>query len=92
MVKSGLNVDARIAVYYSGSTGYNILTDVEYCHHDVKGVGYEVDRYGCFEKPLEEHPSVHVVHIVFLCDHGDQLVTQNKGDDDTGDRDYHIFG
>ena len=92
LIKSGLDVNACAAVYYSGCSCNDILTDVKYRHHNVKGVGHEVDRHGCFEKPLEEHPCVHIVHIVFLCDHGDQLVTQDKGDDDTGNGDYHIFG
>ena len=28
---------------------------------------HEVDRHSRLEKPLEEHPSVHVVKVVFLC-------------------------
>jgi hypothetical protein len=80
------------AAYDTGCTGYDILTDVEDRHHDVKGIGHEVDRHSRLEEPLEEHPCVHVVQVVFLGDHGDQLVTQDKGDDDTSDGDYHIFG
>ena len=75
----------------SGCARNHGLSDVEYCHHDVKGIGHEVDCNSRFEEPLEEHPSVHVVHIVFLRDHGDQLVTQNEGDNDTGNGDYHAF-
>ena len=77
---------------YSCCTGNYVLPDVEYCHHDVKGVRHEIDRHSRLEKPLEEHPSVHVVKVVFLGDHGNQLVAQNKGDDDTSDGDYHVFG
>ena len=76
----------------SGCTGNHVLPDVEYCHHDVKRMRHEVDRHSRLEKPLEEHPSVHVVKVVFLGDHGNQLVAQNKGDDDTSDGDYHVFG
>ena len=92
LFKSGFDVDIRVAAYDTGCTGYDILTDVEDRHHNVKGVGNEVDRHSCLEKPLEEHPCVHVMQVVFLGDHGDQLVTQDKGDDDTSDGDYHIFG
>ena len=77
---------------YSCCTGNHVLPDVEYCHHDVKRMRHEVDRHSRLEKPLEEHPSVHVVKVVFLGDHGNQLVAQNEGDDDTSDGDYHVFG
>ena len=86
------NVNVCGAVNDSSCARNHGLSDVEYCHHDVKGIGHEVDCNSRFEEPLEEHPSVHVVHIVFLRDHGDQLVTQNEGDDDTGNGDYHAFG
>lgn len=87
-----INVNACAARDIASRTGYHILTDVEYRHHDVKGVGHEVDCHRSLEKPLEEHPCVHLVHIVFLCDHGNQLVAQHKGYDDTGNGDYHAFG
>ena len=92
LFKSGFDVDVCVAAYDTGCTGYDILTDVEDRHHNVKGVGNEVDRHSRLEEPLEEHPCVHVMQVVFLGDHGDQLVTQDKGDDDTSDGDYHIFG
>ena len=87
-----INVNARAAVYKASCAGHDGLTDVEDRHHDVKGVGHEVDRHRSLEKPLEEHPSVHLVHIVFLGDHGNQLIAQHEGYDDTGNGDYHAFG
>ena len=51
------------------NVSHNILTDIEYRHHDVKGIGNEINCHGCFEKPLKEHPCVHIVHIVFFRDH-----------------------
>ena len=87
-----VNVNARVAVDDSCCAGNHVLPDVEYCHHDVKRMRHEVDRHSRLEKPLEEHPSVHVVKVVFLGDHGNQLVAQNEGDDDTSDGDYHVFG
>ena len=91
-IEGGLYVDIGIAADYSGSSRNDILTDVEYRHHDVKGIGYEVDRDCGLEEPLEEHPCVHLVHIVLFRYHGNKLVTQHKGNDDTGDGDYHAFG
>ena len=87
-----ININTGVAVDDSCCAGNHVLPDVEYCHHDVKRVCYEIDRHSRLEKPLEEHPCVHVVKVVFLGDHGNQLVAQNKGDDDTSDGDYHVFG
>ena len=92
LFEGGFDVDVRVAAYDSGCTGYDILTDVEDRHHNVKGIGNEINRHSRLEKPLEEHPCVHIMQVVFLSDHGNQLVTQDKGDDDTSDGDYHIFG
>ena len=58
-------VDVRVAAYDTGCTGYDILTDVEDRHHNVKGIGNEVDRHSRLEEPLEEHPCVHVMQVVF---------------------------
>ena len=91
-VKGCLNVDVGSALNKTGCTGNHILSDVEYCQHNVKGVGHKVDRHSRFEEPLEEHPCVHVVQVVLFGDHGDQLITQDKGNDDTSDGDYHILG
>ena len=33
----------------------------------------------------DRHPCVHVVQVVLFGDHGDQLITQDKGNDDTSD-------
>ena len=60
LFEGGFDVDVCVAAYDPGCTGYDILTDVEDRHHNVKGVGNEVDRHSRLEKPLEEHPCVHV--------------------------------
>ena len=60
LFQSGLDVYIRIAAYYSGCTGNNILSDVENSHNDVESVRHEVDRHSRLEKPLEKHPCVHV--------------------------------
>ena len=36
LFKSGFDVDVRVAAYDTGCTGYDILTDVEDRHHNVK--------------------------------------------------------
>ena len=70
LFKSGFDVDVRVAAYDTGCTGYDILTDVEDRHHNVKGIGNEVDRHSRLEEPLEEHPCVHIMQVVFFGDHG----------------------
>src|SRR5699024_3079891 len=92
LIQSGCNVDVGASADHTGCTGDYILSDVEYCHHNVKGVGYEVDRHSRLKEPLEKHPCIHVVKVVLFGDHGNQLVTQHKGDDDTGNRDNDCLG
>ena len=42
-----------------------------------------------FEKIFEEHPCINVMHVVLLCEHGNQLITQNKGYNHPGNRSDH---
>ena len=90
--KRGSYVDVGAAADEASRAGYDVLPDVENRHNDVKGICYEVDRHKRLEEPLEKHPSVYVVEIVPLGYHGNQLVTQHKGDNDPSDGDYHAFG
>ena len=68
------------------------LADIENPHDDVPCVRYDQNRAEGFEYPLEEHPGIHVVHVVFLCHKLDQLITHHKGKDNPGNRDDHRFG
>ena len=73
-----ININAGVAVDDSCCTGNHVLPDVEYCHHDVKRVGHEIDRHSRLEKPLEEHPCVLIVQIVFFPDSSDSAIKANS--------------
>ena len=42
-----------------------------------------------FKKIFEEHPRINVMHVVLLCEHGNQLITQHKGYNHPGNRHDH---
>ena len=60
LIQRCLNINACAAVDNPGCPGYDILPDVKDRHHDVEGISHEVDCHSRLEKPLEEHPCVHV--------------------------------
>ena len=45
-----------------------------------------------FEHPFVDIRHVELVHIVFFQKHLDQLIGGNKGQDHSGNRQYHRFG
>ena len=70
----------------------HMLPDIENPHDDVPGIRYDQHRAEGFEYPFEEHPGIHIVHIIFLCHKLDQLITHDKRQDNPGNRDDHRFG
>ena len=69
-----------------------MLPNIENSHDDIPGIRYDQHRAEGLEYPLEEHPGIHVVHVVFLCHDLDQLITHHKSKDNPGNRDDHRFG
>ena len=80
-------VDGGIRSYHACCRRDHMLPDIEDPHDDIEGVRHQKDRHEALEEPLEEHPSVHLVHVVSFRDHRDQFIAQNEGYDHTGDRD-----
>ena len=76
---------------------HHALRYVEDAHDDVERVGDDHDGDERLEDPAKEHPGVHVVQVVFVDDHVDQLVAHDErehhardGDDDRlGERADH---
>ena len=66
------------------------LSSFEHAHDDVPGVGDDEHGAGGFEYPLEEHPSVHVVHVVLFRNELNQLQRHDKCEDHAGDGQNHI--
>ena len=82
----------RGALYDPGCVGDHALGDIKDRHHDIKCVGENKDSAGGFEYPLEENPVVQIVQIVLFNNELDQLIGGNKGQNQTGNRQYHRFG
>ena len=66
------------------------LSSFEHAHDDVPCVGDDEHGAGGFEYPLEEHPCVHVVHVVLFRNELNQLQRHDKGQDNARDGQNHI--
>ena len=58
-----------------------MLRHIKHRHSNIKGMRYQENGNKGFEKPLEKHKSVNVVHIVFFRYHADKLITEDIGND-----------
>ena len=67
------NNNARRAADYA-------LRHIEHAHDDVPCVADDQDGAGRLKDPFEEHPGVHIIHIVLLGDELDQLQRHDKGE------------
>ena len=88
----GIHIKRRVSDDNTGTAVDNALTDIENPHDDIPCVRYDHHGAEGFEYPLEEHPSVYIVHIVFLCYELDQLITHHKSKDNPGYRHNDRFG
>lgn len=73
----------------AGALLYDVLRHIEDGHGDVKGMCDQIDRHECFENPLEDIKGVKVVEVVLFDNHADQLIAQDKGDDDARNGHHH---
>ncbi len=69
----------------------DVLSQLEYRYGDIKGVRDQIDGHERFEDPFEDGKGVKVVEIVPVDDHGDKLIGQDKGDDESRDRHHHVI-
>ena len=69
-----------------------MLSYIKYSHRDRKCIADQIYSNPHLYEILEKHPSVHVVHIVSLCYHADQLVTEHKCNDNSCNRHYDRIG
>ena len=68
------------------------LGHIKDCHDDIERVGQDQDGTSGFEYPFVDIRHVELVHIVLFQYHLDQLIGGNKGQDQSGNRQYHRFG
>ena len=74
-----------------GCPGDDALGHIEHGHDDVESVGQNQNGAGRFEDPLEKDPVVQIMQVVLFDNELDQLIGGNKGEDQTGNRQYHRF-
>ena len=79
-VKSEEEFDAiRRAQVITDACFEHMLGYIKHTHDDVPGVRYDQNRAEGLEYPFEEHPGIHVVHIVAVNQHLDQIEAHNEG-------------
>lgn len=87
----GIDIDTCAVSDNARRTSHNVLCKLKDRHCNIKCVGNEINRYPRFEKPLEKHERVNVVHIVLVGYHSDKLITKNVGDDKPRNRNNDVF-
>ena len=88
----GGDINAGISCDNTRCAAYHTLGGIEYTHDDVPCICDDQHCSGGFEGPLEEHPGIYIVQIVFVCYELDQLKGHNKGEDCPRNRDDHGVG
>ena len=85
-------VDPCIAGNNAAGICHDLLGHVEHRHDDVEGVGDHPHRNGSLEDPFHQQRRLKLCHVVVLCDHLDQLITGDEGQNDACDGQHHIPG
>ena len=85
-INTGVRVDDPGALLHNG------LRHLKNCDDKVECMVYDVDRDSRLDNPLEENECVEVVHIVFIYDHVDQLIGQDRGNYKARDGDDYRLG
>ena len=65
---------------------------IEYAHDDVPSIGDDEHRTEGLEDPFEEHPGIHIVQIVFVDDHLNELVAHDECEDQPCNGDDDVLG
>ena len=68
-----------------------ISNDTGNRHSPIPCVCHNEDGTEGLENPLEEHPGIYIMQIVFLCHKLDQLITHYECQDNPGDWNDHRF-
>ena len=86
------DVDGSVRADDAGRLGHHALGHVEHAHDEVPGVGDEQNRGGGFEHPFEDHPGVHVMQVVAVGNHLDQLQRHHDSQDHASNRHHDGVG
>ena len=69
-----------------------VLRHIEHRHDDVEGVGDHPHRNGSLEDPFHQQGRLKICHVVMFCDHLNQFITGNEGQNHACNRQHHIAG
>ena len=69
-----------------------MLAHIKDGQRDIKGVRQYHHGHEGLEGPLEEHPGIHVVEVVPVNEHLNELIGGDKGKDNPGNRQDNGFG
>ena len=81
-------------VDFAASLGMDValLCHIEHRHNDVEGVGDHPNGNGSLKNPLHNQGRLKICHVVMFCDHLNQFITGNEGQNDASNRQHHIAG
>lgn len=85
-------VDPCVAGNNAAGICHHLLRHIEHRHDDVEGVGDHPDRNGSLEDPFHQQDRLKICHVVMFCDHLNQFITGNEGQNDASNRQHHIAG
>ena len=69
-----------------------LSVNIKHRHDNRKAVGKQVGGYKGLEDPLEDVERIKIVHVILFSNHSNQLITQDKSDDNSRYRNHDIIG
>ena len=85
-------VDPCVAADDAAGICHHLLSHVEHRHDDIESVGDHPDRNGSFEDPFYQQRRLKLCHVVVLCDHLDQLITGDEGQNHACNGKHYVPG
>jgi len=85
-------VDPCVAGNNAAGICHHLLRHVEHRHDDIESVGDHPDRNGSFEDPFHQQRRLKLCHVVVLCDHLDQLITGDEGQNHACNGKHYVPG
>ena len=70
----------------------HVLAHIKDGQRDIEGVRQYHHSHEGLEGPLEEHPGIHIVEVVPVNEHLNELIGGDKGKDNPGNRQDNGFG
>ena len=85
-------VDPCVAADDAAGICHDLLRHIEHGHDDVKRVRDHPDRNGSLKHPFQNQCRLKLCHVVMLCDHLNQLITGNEGQNHACNGKHYIAG